>query len=306
MADKIFHQLDPIIIVMKISDLLKDCLLEIIQQESVLTENIDKTDVLEIIQALKEDMAWFNSVLLFLNYLLERRKLNTTSSNLNDINEFINNCKNIDTKPEPNKSEIKFMYKNAPIEGSKSIRIDERGIFKNFTSPSQSFSEMINNSIRLNTKPESLIIDLKIDPNLSDLSKWPLGFFKYSNMFNDSQYNDLKLDLICSIIYFCNLLLNESLINLSLKFVEFCLFLNSNNNFDHKFIDERLKQLNFENLNILGSMCHFNTDVNYSNIEINKKGELIKQLFSKNNNKLQESTLGLGYSVTSDDHYREF
>ena len=196
MSTDILNQLDPVLIILKISDLLRECILEIVQQENILTKNIEQKDILAVSKELKDDDNWFKSVCIFLKYLLNRKEFIT--GNLDEIQEFISNCENISSKPVEGKSEIVFEYiQDDSGNDKKTYRIDEKGLFNNFTSPTQIFSDMINTCVKAD-KPKRIIIDLKIDPNLFDGTKWPLGFLKNSTICEDA---NLSLDLVCSIIF---------------------------------------------------------------------------------------------------------
>ena len=68
MSTDILNQLDPVLIILKISDLLRECILEIVQQENILTKNIEQKDILAVSKELKDDDNWFKSVCIFLKY----------------------------------------------------------------------------------------------------------------------------------------------------------------------------------------------------------------------------------------------
>ncbi len=302
MSTEILNQLDPVLIILKISDLLRECILEIVHQENILTNNIEHKDILAVSQELKDDDNWFKSVCIFLKYLLRRKEAIT--ENLDEIQEFITNCENINSKPVVGKSEIEFEYIQDDSENNKKTqKIDDKGLFNNFTSPTQTFSDMINACVKAE-KPKRVIIDLKIDPTIFDGTKWPLGFLKKSTICLDA---NLSLDLICSIVYFLNLLLNKNMTTISLNISQYLLSVNLKKEDSH-FFDQILNKLDLKNLNVFANMCLFNINSSYSKYEVDKKYEIIKQIFSSKNQSsaaVKDSTLGLGFSELISKNYFE-
>jgi hypothetical protein len=248
------NKLDPIIIAISFSDLIKDCTLEIVQGKNVLTQNVNKLELEKAISYLvsfkTSDLDWFILVASFMKHLTTRKRLQckTTDEYNNLYAYFIKVFDMITATQMEDPSKIEFKYIDYPDDepGSvKILRIDEKGLLNNFIQPIDKFSNIINNNIRETNDIKKIILDLHIT-NCIRNENWEDIVLKKSNLNNEqlNQLSNFKQDLYIGIVCFLNLCLKESLISIIINFLD---YITLKDTYSNEFIDKNISELILKN-----------------------------------------------------------
>lgn len=267
--------LNPVVIIISIANILRECIIEMIQQKNVLTETVDHIFIDKITELIiNNDQDWFTLVIKYLKHIVDLKKLNSNVMNIYSL--FCMASRNIFITPVPGKSEILFSHINTIKSGSNTSKkwiINERGLFSNYMCSPNKFCDLINNTIKNEPNPTSVVLKLQI--NSDQIDKWPEGFLKQFEM-SESLIN-IKHELIVCIVCFLNLLLKENLLSITINFFQFH---TNNSEYDAKFLTENINSLDLNNLKILSSMCLMGYRSNYTDREILQKSLLLEEYFT--------------------------